>query len=333
MARSDKGSAVYDDLLAAASLDSPWAHETGKPSTYKPDYALFENMLSSAIASGAGENTQSGVFPKGIDLWISHELRRAGFLDEEVWPRGNPPRVLPRDVALLIDALPKNPPGWPRQTTNGEPLNLQDEVRRRALEAASVTPSDAVVLGRAYDKQVDVVIARWDRGPEVLISTKAQSASFAKNLPNRFEEAVGDAANLTSRYPLAAVGFFFVQRATILHEEPETWERTKDMMRKLRSDVPGLGYTTTGLCLVDWDEDGQPADRRANVITEPVPEDLRPDVFLSSIIQRVLHVTPVAHHVGVRERYEGRDLPIPKTDPLGDGLDPQDAALPGPTDA
>lgn len=50
---------------------------------------------------------------------------------------------------------------------------------------AAVAPVDARVLGRAYEKQVDVVIARWDRGPELLISTKAQLSSFGKNLPNR----------------------------------------------------------------------------------------------------------------------------------------------------
>lgn len=327
MARTDNRAAVYDDVLVAAISSNPWTHQKGQPAAYQPDYALLEDMLSVAVAAGAGENTQSGVFPKGIDLWLSHELRRAGFLDEEVWPRAQQPRVLPRDVALLIESLPKNPPGWPRQTNKGEPINLQEEVRRRASDAAAVTPNDAVVLGRAYDKQVDVVIARWDRGPEVLISTKAQGASFAKNLPNRFEEAVGDAANLTSRYPLAAVGFFFVQRATILTAEPETWERTKDMMRKLRSDVPGLGYTATGLCLVDWDDTAQPADRHVKVIIDPVPEDLRPNLFLATIVETVLSVTPVAHHVPVRERFEGRTLPIPVTDPLGEGAAPEDANL------
>ena len=32
---------------------------------------------------------------------------------------------------------------------------------------------------------------------------------IGKNLSNRFEEAYGDAGNLRSRYPLAAVGFFW----------------------------------------------------------------------------------------------------------------------------
>lgn len=328
MARDpDAMAGVYDDLLSDVATDSPWVHNPDEAPTYVPDYDLLGRLLSAAVAVGAGDDTESGIFPKGIDLWLSHELRRAGFLDEEVWPRRARPRVLPREVAILIDSLPEHPRGWPRKTATGTPVNLREEVRRRVSETPSVTPTDAVVLGRAYDKQVDVVMARWDRGPEVLISTKAQGASFGKNLPNRFEEAVGDAANLTSRYPLAAVGFFFVQRATIRKDEPDTWERSKDMMRKLRSDVPGLGYTATGLCLVDWDDSLAPEDREVEVILEPVPEDLRPDRFLAAMVERVLSVTPVAHHVDVRERYEGRDLPIPVTDPLGEGLAPEDAAV------
>lgn len=306
---------VYDSVLAGLPTDSPWQHEPDQHPTYLPDYALLGRLLSAAVAVGAGDDTESGIFPKGIDLWLSYELRRSGFLDSEVWPRSERPRVLPRDVALLIEGLVDSPKGWPRKTNKGERLSLKEEVRRRAADLPSVTPTEAVVLGRAYDKQVDVVISRWERGPEVLISTKAQGASFGKNLPNRFEEAVGDAANLTSRYPLAAVGFFFVQRATILTEEPEAWERTKDMMRKLRSDTPGLGYTATGLCLVDWDGSRPGADRPVEVILDPVPEDLRPDQFLAATVQRVLEATPVSHHVAVRERYEARAIPVAEGDP------------------
>ncbi|MGG7507488.1 hypothetical protein [Plantibacter sp. YIM 135249] len=70
-----------------------------------------------------------------------------------------------------------------------------------------VTPTDAKILGRAYDNQVDVAIARCDRGPELFLSTKTMVSSFGKNLSNRFEEAYGDAGNLRTCYPLAAVQF------------------------------------------------------------------------------------------------------------------------------
>lgn len=77
----------------------------------------------------------------------------------------------------------------------------------------AVTPTDARVLGRAYDKQVDVVIARWDRGPELLVSTKTPVSSSGKNLANRFEETYGDAGNLRGRCPLAAVGVYVRTRS------------------------------------------------------------------------------------------------------------------------
>lgn len=69
----------------------------------------------------------------------------------------------------------------------------------------AVGPSDAHFLGRAYERQVDVAMARWDHGPELLLSTKTQVMFSARNLPNRFEETYEDAGNLRSRYPLAAV--------------------------------------------------------------------------------------------------------------------------------
>jgi hypothetical protein len=169
------------------------------------------------------------------------------------------------------------------------------------------------VLGRAYEKQVDVILSRWDRGPEVLVSTKAQLSSFGKNLPNRFEEAYGDAANLRARYPLAAVGFFFVQRATVRTEEPEAFERTLDMMRKLRDIGAGSGYTTTGLLLVDWDEPAGPGTE-VRVVEDAVPADLATPQFLTALVDTVLAVTPVQHHVEVRRRRERREIPVREED-------------------
>lgn len=48
-----------------------------------------------------------------------------------------------------------------------------------------------------------------------------------------------------------------------------------------------------------------------------------------AMIEHILAVTPIAHHVAVRRLYERRDLPIPITDPLGEGLAPGDAAVAG----
>jgi len=299
MARGPDKLVPFEPVLELLPLTDPWAHGPGEPPDYRPDFAALEKLL--AVPVRAGASSESGLFPKGIDLWLSYELRRAGFSDYETWPRGVRPRVLPRELAVLVERLPNKIPGYPG-------LRFREEVAKRIGEMPAITPTEAVVLGRAYDKQVDVCIARWERGPELLISTKAQLSSFGKNLPNRFEEAYGDAANLRARYPLAAVGYVFVQRATILSDEPDAFERTIDMMRKLRDEGDGIGYTATGLILVDWDSNHD--DPSVAVVENVVPPDIGVDQLLRRLIEQVLRATPVAHHVRLREEYERRALAV-----------------------
>ncbi|WP_019874457.1 hypothetical protein [Sporichthya polymorpha] len=287
------GLSALEPLLAARRHSDPWQHDRDKPPVYAPDFELLEQLLSVPVREGSAPST--GRFALAVDAWLAHELRRAGFGADEVWPRAGQPRILPREVAELLNRLP---------------VKLADELRERILKMPSIAPTSARVLGRAYEKQVDVLISRWDRGPELLISTKSQVSGFGKNLPNRFEEAYGDAGNLRARYPLAAVGFFFVQRATVLRTEPDAFERTVDMMRKLR-DLPvgvgaGNGYTATGLVLVDWDA----ADSHVRIVHEAVPEDVAAPQFLARMVDAVLAVTPIQHHVAVRGLRERRTLRI-----------------------
>jgi hypothetical protein len=280
---------AFEPALQEAGTSDPWRHARGEMPRYAPDHALLGELLT--IPVRAGDRSTTGRFAKAVDIWLAHELRRAGFGADEVWPREKRPRVLPREIAILLDRLPKA---------------LAAQVRESLPSIPAVGPVDAKVLGRAYEKQVDVCLARWDRGPELLISTKTMTSSFRNNLPNRFEEAYGDAANLRSRYPLASVGFCFVQRATIVEHEPEAFERTVDMMRKLRDIGAGSGYTTTGLVLVDWDDEEQ----QVRVNEGHVPEDVAAPQFLAALIGRVLEVTPVQHHVEVRRRRERREIPV-----------------------
>jgi hypothetical protein len=291
---------LLDAVLADRPLTDPWAHGRGERPVYVPDYELFSELLRVPVS--AGDSSESGRFAKAIDAWLASELRRAGFGSDEVWPRATRPRVLPRDIAVLLEKLPRK---------------LADELRQRISGISAVGPSDARILGRAYDKQVDVCISRWDCGPELMISTKAQVSSFGKNLPNRFEEAYGDAGNLRGRYPLAAVGFFFVQRDTILTSEPESFERTVDMMRKLRDLGLGAsnGYTATGLALVGWDNED--AAGTLTVDVSHVPDDVGAEQFMVAMVQQVLTVTPVGHHVDVREKIERRTIPVPEEDTGG----------------
>ncbi|WP_188744167.1 hypothetical protein [Agromyces bauzanensis] len=298
MAKTDSFS-VYDAPLAARPPTDPWVHALGEAAMYSPDYELLSRLLGIPVAAGKGSTT--GALASGVDAWLSAEFRRAGFSADEVWPRPSIPRIMPRDIAMLLDGLP---------------ANLADAVRERLTSIKSVGPVDARYLGRAYEKQVDVSISRWDRGPEMLLSTKTQVSSFGKNLANRFEEAYGDAGNLRTRYPLAAVGFFFVQRSTILELEPDAFEKTIDMMRKLRDTVGLNGYTATGLALVSWDE----AAPEAGVMVEldRVPADVRPEQFMTRMIEQVLSATPVSQHVRPRELMERRIIPVVEDEPGSD---------------
>lgn len=300
MSSADDAFSPFDATLAGCRVTDPWRHEPGQQAAYAADYALLERLLGIPVSRGSA--VVSGRFARAIDAWLAHELRRCGFGPDEVWPRPTRPRVLSREVALLLDRLP---------------ARLAEEVRHRLPSLPALAPTDARVLGRAYDKQVDVCLARWDRGPELLVSTKAQLSSFGKNLPNRFEEAYGDAGNLRARYPLASVGFFFVQRANIRTEEPDAYERTIDMVRKLRDIGAGYGYTATALLLVDWDD---PVHEKTavRVCDDAVPADVSAPQFFTALIDQVLTVTPVQYHVEVRRRRERRPIPIP--DPDGSGL-------------
>jgi hypothetical protein len=299
LSKTDSFSA-FDEALARAAATDPWLHEYGQSPQYSPDYPLLQALL--AIPVEAKKVAASGALANGVDLWLANEFRRSGFGPDEVWPRATQPRILPRDIAALLEKLPRQ---------------LELAVRAQLENMKSVAPTDAKILGRAYEKQVDVAIARWDRGPELLLSTKTQVSSFGKNLSNRFEEAYGDAGNLRSRYPLAAVGFFFVQRATILTDEPQAFEKTVDMMRKLRDLGGANGYTATGLALVDWPEDGS----EVRVHLDRVPKDLQPGQFMRKLIQQILAATAVTQHVEVRNKIERRQLPVEEEDATLDDLD------------
>jgi|GEM_PF-4802471 len=80
------------------------------------------------------------------------------------------------------------------------------------------------------------------------------------------------------------------------------------MVRKLREEDRGSGYVATALLLVEWDV--------GEVTARPdlVPEDVAPAQFLSTLVQHVIKQTPVTQHVAVRERFEGRPIPVADDD-------------------
>lgn len=315
---------AFDQLVAEAGAANPWRTNALDEREFAPDYGLLERLL--AVPVRLGSMTQSGIPAKAVDVWVAHELRRAGFLADEVWPRATPPRVLPREVALM------------RHPESNMTAALSRQIFER-LESGKVkggiVANDAYVLGKAYAKQVDVLIAQWSRGPELMISTKRMDSSFGKNALNRIEESYGDAKNLRGRYPLAATGFLFVMRSTALEQERETATRLMDLLAKLAQEPDA--YDVTGLIITEWvDPVGMRIDEAAEGTAVPevrvrlrhdaVPKQLRIDRFLATMIDRVLVRTPVNIHVGVRERRDNKHLPIEEAETGVRDRDPEESS-------
>ncbi len=324
--------AIFDRIVADAAPggvhSNPWRQGTGEQPTFVPDFAVLQKLLGVPLYLQADTNT--GVPALALDVWLSYELRRAGFEPDAVWPRSSNPRIMPRSIASLLAELPRH---------EREPLQ-----RRLFGKTAmkGVVGSSANILGKNYVKQVDVVMSDWDTGPELLISTKRMDSSFGKNAANRVEESYGDVKNLRLRHPLAALGFVYGLRSTILETEPNKAEWLIDLLQKLGNEDDA--YHGVALVMIDYDvdivssaddsgddDDGDDPLVAAGITPAPVdseqgsldfagvdealallpavtirhaevPEALAPSVFLATMVRRVLDVTPVARHREARAR-------------------------------
>ncbi|MGI6033410.1 MAG: hypothetical protein ACOX69_08340 [Coriobacteriales bacterium] len=239
------------------------------------NYELLELLLTKSVDDG--DSAQSGALAKGLDLWIAEELRAAGFVEEEVWPRLHEPRVVDPSVFRFVEKLPKK---------------LSSELLEHIERSGS---AEAKVQGAVYTKQVDVGMSSWLSGPEILISTKTMSRAYGKNLGNRFEEAYGDAVNLKKRYPLAAFGFFFLVNAEIADSDSDL-SKAITMLRKLQEEEGA--YDTSALLLVDF------SSNRVRVPKQPsgIPQSLSPESFFASIVDIVLVNGPIDAHPGAHEK-------------------------------
>src|SRR4051812_42934408 len=151
----------FDEIMSGQAFDTtPWV--AGR---YVPDYDLLAQLVEVPLRHRIP--TQSGMHAKAMDVWVAHELRRAGFPPDEVWPRVVVPRVLPREVGLL-----RANPKIPKATRT----DLFGRIDRGGM-GGGVSGADAKVLGAAYVKQVDVTMASWSTGPEIMISTKRMDSS------------------------------------------------------------------------------------------------------------------------------------------------------------
>jgi len=307
----------FDRLVATRPLTSPWQWKWDGTQEFVPEYELLEQLL--AVPVRLGLNTQSGMPAKAVDVWVAHELRRTGFLRDEVWPRATTPRVLPREVAMLR--------GFKGM------VKLSDQMFERidsGKVGSGITGADAKILGKAYEKQVDVVMAQWARGPELMISTKRMDSSFGKNALNRIEESYGDAKNLRGRHPMAATGFLFVMRSTAFDSERDTALRLMDLLEKLAEEDDA--YDATAIIIVEWQnpksgtavteelDEGRALDVAVTIRHDLIPPGLRPDHFLASMVAAVLDRTPINLHEEARKR---RGQEVPEEEGITGAFDPK----------
>ncbi len=217
----------YDALYAKVppKLTAPW-----KGAAYKPDYPLLQTLIDVTVQSGDAFDPQTGALAAAVNVWVATELRRAGIDPNRVWPRAEAPRALPWDAAAAAQQVKlrkdpnRLPPSWgiTSKITKADLATIQQRTveafvaemgKGPAMPPDPAThrrPNPANMIGGHFPKEIDVSMARYDRGLELGISTKTMIASPTKNIPNRREEASGDLLNIRRRFPLSAFGYFFL---------------------------------------------------------------------------------------------------------------------------
>jgi hypothetical protein len=286
--------AQFDEvlLLRLAQDDLPWL--TG---AYLPDLDLFRDLLSIPIK--AGDSQESGRPAKALDAWIAHELRRAGFPPDAVWPRLRRPRVLAEGLDQLEQSVDQLV--FKLVTHEKEQGRLHRDLRKaiRDVEAAVPGKHEAYILGDFYAKQIDVGMSSWQRGPDLLISTKTMFSAYRKNLKNRHEEAVGEVSSLRRRHPMAAMGYAYLVRGN-LFDEDGAYAILNDILTRLRR--PNEAFDATMLLVADWDETAD--SPTVTSISEPA-DRLTASIFFTDLIEAVTSRSPISEHQTVRLRRDG----------------------------
>jgi hypothetical protein len=296
---SEDSFAPFDGPLIErqAQNASPWS-----AGHYVPDVDLFRDLLTIPISQG--ESQESGRPAKAFDAWIAHELRRAGFPPDAVWPRLRRPRVLAGGLERLeasIDQLGQQLAA----TEEASNSRLKPPGLRRAIrdvEKAMPSTHAAYILGDFYAKQIDVGMSSWQRGPDLLISTKTMFSAYRKNLKNRHEEAVGEVSSLRRRHPMAAMGYAYLVRQNVFNEEG-AYAILYDILTRLRR--PGETFDATMLLVADWDDLAQPTT--VTSINEPAA-DLTASTFFTDLIDAVTSRSPITEHQPVRLRRHGEPV-------------------------
>jgi len=321
-----------DAILAQADIEAtPWVkpvHAADEDERiYLPNYDVARELLAVPIRQGYAKKQQSGRVAKALDAWIAYELRRGGFLPGAVWPRAKAPRVLPADLAPVEEAVASA-----LQRLDEFDGRLKDYTAAAQAKGLRVKPpslyrvrpaianimgkalpgtSASNILGRFYVKQVDVVVSTWQRGPDVLVSSKTAFSSYLNNKNNRYEEAVGEGTNLRDRHPRAAMGFAFLVRSNIF-DETGAHEYLRDLLVRLRK--PDGDFDATMLLAGEWDDATRELER-----IDDTAEILSASRFFSDLLGAVMSNAPVDLHQEIRRRKQG--------EPPG-GLPPAEEGMP-----
>lgn len=153
-----------------------------------------------ALGEAGGTRTSGHVLP--IHRFLARELVRLGLPEE--WMAPDPGRddgrYWTQGVRRVMGQLSTK-----RLITRDPELSalvtrVGDEARRSKRQP----------FGAYHAKEVDVSAALDETGPLVVVSVKAPVSSVAKNAVNRYEEAIGDATNLHTRFPMLVFGFLMV---------------------------------------------------------------------------------------------------------------------------
>jgi hypothetical protein len=312
---ADKYTSLYAKVPSA--LTKPWTG-TG----YKPDYGLLRKLIEVPVGSGDAFNPQTGALAAALNVWIATELRRSGVDADRVWPRVEQPRALAWDAAAAASSvkLRKDPSrlkatwGISAGVTKHDLKVIQGRAIKALLDEIGKGPAippdpatghrknPANIVGAHFPKEIDVSMARYDRGLELGISTKTMIREPTKNIPNRREEASGDLLNIRRRFPLSVFGYFFL----LEHQIAKTtghFDKVADMCRKVALSTPGdeaNSYDASCLLVVGLQK--RPA--KVTLHTGMVPADLRPDRFFETMLDSLMERSQSDDHRTARGLWE-----------------------------
>lgn len=195
---------------------------------------------------------------------------------------------MPTDLSLLQTAAQEAFSGFPKNVRSGEFVRcFQDycakEFAKRGLPPNPIairpvgrpvvnikftTEQSYYAVGGYYTKELDLAVSSSASGPLVAVSLKTMMSSVGKNVNNRWEEAVGDAANLHTRFPMLVLGYLMIVPYVAVDADGRA-ERIVDVggpttlgqsiEQKLRAlgnrqrtvDLPS-SYEEVALCVIDF---------------------------------------------------------------------------------